>query len=153
VSLYVYKSASGSVVEASFPIGKAPKSLRRGGVIHKRVYTMPVVRQLTPLDRGDRPCVSHQLPQYYGYGQRETCWKERMQQLGIEDTPHRRMQVTKANMGPKPQEILRRTKEAAAKAGALDHFDKKGRPMARTKRGIGRHLETAKRIGDTLGWD
>lgn len=153
MSTYLYRSKDGKTIEVDRPIGKAPQRIRKNGKTFNRVITMPVVRQLSALDRGDRPSICHQLPAYYGYGQREQCWKERMEQLGVEDTPHRRMQVTKAKLGPNPRYIEQRSREAAAKAGALDGFDKKGRPIARTKRGVGLHLETAKRIGDDLKWD
>jgi hypothetical protein len=75
-----------------------------------------------------------------------------MQQLGLEDTPHRRKQVTKANLGPKPREIDRRSREAAAKAGALDRFDKKGRVMAKSKSQARENVSRGRDMGDTLDW-
>lgn len=146
--IYVY-AHRGHQIEKEFPIGKAPPKVGR----YVRVYTAPVIRQLSPMDRGDRPARSWQLPTWYGHGQRETCWKEKMQQLGVEDTPHRRSQVLKAGLGPKPRDIDLRSKEAAYKAGDMESFDRRGRPIARTKRGVGKHLETAKRLGDPLAWD
>jgi len=154
--IFVYQSADGEKVQGDFPIGQAPKSLQVGEVIYERYYgpeTMPVFRVMSPLDRGEKPSISSQLPQFYGFGQRETCWKERMQKLDIEDTPHRRQQVYKAGLGPKPKEIVRRSREAAARAGALDRFTKRGKPIARTKREVGYHLDTAKKKGDLLAWD
>ena len=156
MSTYVYRSATGQEVELDLPIGTAPKAIRRGGVNFQRYYgveTLPVFRVMSPLDRGEKPSISSQLPQFYGFGQRETCWKERMQKLDIEDTPHRRQQVYKAGLGPKPKEIVRRSREAAARAGALDKFTKRGKPIARTKREVGYHLDTAKKKGDLLAWD
>jgi hypothetical protein len=156
MSTYVYASASGAKIEREYPIGTAPASVTEKGVVFSRHYgmdTIPIFRTLSPLDRGEKPSISSSLPTYYGYGQRETCWKEKMQQLDLEDTPHRRMQVYKAGLGPKPKEIVRRSREAAARAGALDRFTKRGKPMAVTKRGVGYHLDTAKRVGDKLDWD
>ena len=152
MSTYVFGSASGAKIEREFPIGTAPASVTEKGVMFERVYTVPTIRQLSPMDRGDRPSISHQLPRYYGFGQRETCWKERMAQLGLEDTPHRRKQVTKANLGPKPRDIDRRSREAAAKAGALDRFDKKGRVMARSKSQARENVSRGRDMGDTLDW-
>ena len=152
MSTFVYRSKDGEVLERDYPIGKAPKTVRKGVIRFDRVYTVPTVRQLSPMDRGDRPSISHQLPRYYGFGQRETCWKERMQQLGLEDTPMRRKQVTKANLGPKPREIDRRSREAAAKAGALDRFDKKGRVMAKSKSQARENVSRGRDMGDTLDW-
>jgi hypothetical protein len=156
MSTYVYRSSAGQELEVELPIGTAPKAIKRGGVNFQRYYgpeTIPVFRTLSPLDRGEKPSVSHSLPTFYGYGQRETCWKERMQKLDLEDTPHRRMQVYKAGLGPKPKEIVRRSREAAARAGALDKFTKRGKPIARTKREVGYHLDTAKKVGDDLAFD
>lgn len=152
--IYEY-SRAGQIVEAEYPIGKAPKWIVRGGMRFARHYTMPVVRNLNSFERGEKPSISHQLPKWYGFGQREQCWKERMQQLGVEDTPHRRRQVLHANLGPSPKYVEKRSREAAAKAGALEHFDKSGKPKAVTKhKGVGYHIETSKRIEETpLKWD
>ena len=147
MSTYVYRHGS-RTIEREFPMGTAPAKIGR----YERVYTMPVIRPLTPLERGDKPSIAHSLPSFYGYGQRETVWKEHMRNADIEDTPHRRWQMMQAGLAPKPKYIEKRSREAAAKAGALDRFDKKGRPIARNKREVGRVLDTAKKVGDSLEW-
>lgn len=152
--IFCYRSNSGEVIDWEAPIGKAPTSVQIGEVVYERFYGAEnkVLKQLTPLDRGDKPSVSHQLPAYYGYGQREQVWKEHMQRADIEDTPHRRWQMRQAGLVPSPKYIEKRSREAAAKAGVLDRFDKKGRPIARSKREVGRVLDTAKKVGDSLEW-
>jgi hypothetical protein len=153
MSLFQYRAKDGSVIELERPIGQAPKSVTRKGVKFARVYTMPMLRELTPMERGDKPSVSHQLPTYYGYRQREKCWSEFMQKHGLENTHRRRSQCIKAGIGPTPRYIERRSREAAAQAGALDRFDKRGRVIARSKREVGRNLDTAKKLGDSISWD
>lgn len=152
MSTYVYRSSAGKEIEADLPIGTAPKAITRGGVKYRRVYTVPILRELSPLDRGDKPSIAHSLPLYYGYGQRETVWKEHMEKLGIEDTPHRRKQVYKAGFGPKPKEIVRRSREAAIKAGAAEGFTKDGKVLARTKGAVQDVVARARDRGDALDW-
>ena len=153
MSTYVYESRAGERIEVEYPIGTAPASVRRKKKRYKRAITIPNLKTLSPLDRGDKPSISHQLPRWYGYGQRETVWKEHMQKLGLDDTPHRRRQLAQCDMGPDPRYIMRRSREAALKAGKADKFTKGGKPLATTKRGVGFHLDTAKKFDDPVGWD
>lgn len=146
--IYVYQYR-GRTKEIEYPMGEAPQRVGR----YVRVYTAPTLKQLSPLDRGDKPAISHQLPTWYGFGQRETVWREHMQRHDIEDTPHRRRQMIQAGIVPNPKYIEKRSREAALKAGAGKHFTRDGKPLACTKRETGYHLDTAKKKGDSISWD
>jgi len=152
MATYQYKSSAGEVFEIERPMGEAPKSVRVEGVVYYRVYTQPTIRTLSAFERGEKPSVSSQLPTYYGYRQGDKCWREFFQKNGCEDTPANRTACRKAGFGPQPKYIERRSREAAAKAGALDRFSPKGQPIARSKREVGRNLDTAKKLGDSLEW-
>lgn len=134
------------------PMGKAPAFIRRGGKRLNRVYEMPQLRELNGWERGDKPMVSNQLPTWYGYRQREKCWSEFMKRQSCEDTVRNRQAFQQRGMGPTPQYIERKSKEAALRAGAERDFTRDGKPAATTKKGIHRQLETAKTVGDRLEW-
>lgn len=159
MATYCFQSADGSVIERDAPMTNAPKV---GSIIvvrgkrYRRIMLVPVLKELNAMERGEKPSISHQLPTYYGMRAGEETWERHMQAIekehGIPPGPIARKFLTQQGLAPSNKLIERNSKAKAERAGVLDRYDKKGRPIARNKREVGRVLDTAKRVGDVLDW-
>lgn len=155
--IYVLTAADGSTIEVDRQNTRAPKigaSLRRNGKVYTRLPSMPSVL-MPSFGLHSKPSASNQLPRYYGFREKayNDAWAARMRRMPMDDTPMNRLAVLKAHSGPSNAEVDRRARRMAEKAKALDQFDKTGRPLAHTKRGVANHVARGRAQGDPVAWD
>lgn len=145
--LFDYISPQGLIFEESFPIGQAPKTIKVEGQVCERYYgnQMPMLKNLSAFDRGEKPSRSRQFPTWYGFRQRDAAWAHFLNSNGLENTQENRHRCIKGGVGPTPRQIERASKAAAEKAGALDRFDKQGNLMAGSKRDVQKNLDLVKK--------
>lgn len=156
--LFDYRHPDGRVIEESFPIGQAPKTITVDGVECERFYgnQVPLMRTLQPFERGDKPVRSRQFPTWYGFRQRDAAWAHFLNSNGLENTQENRHLCIKGGVGPTPRQIERASKAAAEKAGALHRFDKQGNLMAGSKADIQKNLDLVKKTEPEqaeVAWD
>jgi hypothetical protein len=150
--IYGYLARDGQEIEVDRPIGKAPQCVKRNGKLYRRVYSTaaPICNEFV---MGRRPSRSSQLPPYYGYLSHNGVWKRRLNALGLDDCKESRKFARDQGLAPHAKDFIEEGRRNASRAGRGDRFDKKGKPLAATKRGVMEHLETAKRVGDVVDWD
>lgn len=153
MSVFEYRHPDGRVIEREAPIGKAPKSIRVGGKVCPLIPSMPARVCMDSFSRGEKPSISRQLPSYYGFRDREGCYREWMQSRGVEFTPERMKAAVKSGLGPTPAEQNEHARRRALKAGSIGEFDRKGRVKATSKRGEYQHISRGRDMGDEVRLD
>lgn len=151
---FEYQHPDGRTIERDYAIGKARKWILFEGKRCERAVSMPTF--ITPsFGLGKKPSTSNSLPRWYGYRAKayDEAWNERMKRLPIEDSPVNRVKVLEAQQGPSNAEVDRRSRKMAEKAKALDQFDRTGRPLAHTTRGVANHVARGRAQGDPINWD
>lgn len=151
----MFEARDGTRVEREYPVGKAPqlgRAIRVKGRIYRRIYvTAPV--HVSGFAMGRRASVSHQLPTYYGFRDSDAVWKRHLARMGLDDSKQTRRFAREVGAPPKPVQFEAEARRNAERAGALDKFDKKGRPRASTLREVHGHVARGRNLGDELGWD
>lgn len=135
MATYVFQAEDGDRFEEEHSMERPPRigaRRVRNGKVYRRVLEISPV--FVPPNIRSR---SHQLPTWYGFNdsaaaralakeRRETC------------TDRHRWLIGKRN---------------AERAGALRDFDRKGHPVADTKKGIQTHIARGREMGDQISWD
>jgi hypothetical protein len=149
--IYLFRAADGSETEREYPMGKAP-CLGEAVVVHgktyRRCYDIAALK-VAPNIRSR----SHQLPSWYGFRNSDTVWARHLRKLGLDNTSANRQMCVKAQRAPKPAQFDLEAKRNADRAGKLDCFDKRGRPVATSLRGVHGHVARGQAMGDDLKWD
>lgn len=153
MSTFEYRHPDGRVIEREAPIGKAPKSIRVGGSTCPLIPSMPARVCMDSFSRGEKPSISRQLPDYYGFRDRDGAYRDWMNARGVDYTEARKQACVRLGIGPTPAEQNERARRRAAEAGALGEFTRKGKAMATTKRGEYTHVARGREMGDEIGVD
>lgn len=150
--IYGYKARDGQEIEVDRPIGTAPKCVRRGGKLFRRVYTVgaPICNDFV---MGRKPSKSSQLPRYYGHLDYNAVWSRRLNGMGLPNTPETRRFARDKGLAPGAKAFLAEGKRNAERAGRLDKFDKVGRPMAGTLKTVQEHIGRGADLGDSISWE
>jgi hypothetical protein len=132
---YTYRADDGDEIHVEGSMFKPPcfgARKRRDGKVYRRVldsapvYVAPNIRSR-----------SHQLPSWYGF------------------RDHKAADAWSRSKGRRPNEKDRNFIAArnAERAGVKHQFDKQGRPIADTKKGVNDHIRRGRNLGDRIAWD
>ncbi len=153
--LYAFEAADGTRIAREYDMGKAPKlgcPIRVGRKTYRRIYdTAPV--HVSDFAAGRRRSVSYQLPTYYGFRNSDAVWKRHLNRIGLDDTKDSRRFARDRGLEPPKVLFEAEARRNAAKAGKLDSFDEKGRPVASTLKGTRDHVGRGRSMGDEIDFD
>lgn len=144
---------TGAVIEREGRIGHAPKFIVVDGVRCERGVEMPARVNMTPFARGEQMSATNQLPQFSGFRDRDTVYRQWLNQRGVDYTPARRDACVRLGTGPTAAEQTEYARRKAVEAGAAHEFTRSGKPKATTVRGEWNHVARSRAMGDDVRLD